>query len=234
MTIGIYALYWEEQGLVYIGQSQNIEKRYKHHLGELSNLRHCNYKLQNAYNSYRSPLLQILEVCSLGELNAMERIWWTQFDNPLNLMETGVQVGTGLYNPNSRHSKRSILKVFICLYKYGLSSKEASRRTKVPRGTIGHIMSGNAHIWLKDAYPQQYSIMLLNANNTDKNVPHKQAIFLEKGTIPIEIHNLSKFARNNCPKDIKVASFFRGLQRLLVGQAQEYRGFRKSELEDVK
>ena len=35
MTTGIYALYWEEQDLIYIGKAQKIEKRFKDHLSKL-------------------------------------------------------------------------------------------------------------------------------------------------------------------------------------------------------
>ena len=42
MTMGIYALYWQEQDLIYIGQSKEIERRFKDHLRELEACIHCN------------------------------------------------------------------------------------------------------------------------------------------------------------------------------------------------
>lgn len=50
MNSGIYALYWWEQDLVYIGLSQNLSSRKLEHLNKLKNNRHTNYKVQNTYN----------------------------------------------------------------------------------------------------------------------------------------------------------------------------------------
>lgn len=55
MTIGIYALYWEEQDLVYVGQSQDIARRFTEHKRKLKNTSHTNYKVQAAYNLYGIP-----------------------------------------------------------------------------------------------------------------------------------------------------------------------------------
>lgn len=60
MTIGIYSLYWEEQDLIYIGQSQNIERRFTEHLYKLKNNTHTNYKVQKAYITYGLPSTNIL------------------------------------------------------------------------------------------------------------------------------------------------------------------------------
>lgn len=99
MAIGIYALYWEEQDLIYIGQSQNIERRFSEHIYKLTNTKHTNYKVQNAYNLYGLPVLNILEQCEISELNTLEISYTKEFNGldkhrGLCLIEAG-NVGWG-------------------------------------------------------------------------------------------------------------------------------------------
>ena len=46
---GIYALYWWEQDLIYIGLSQDLFSRKSQHYRSLKSSTHYNPKLQNAY-----------------------------------------------------------------------------------------------------------------------------------------------------------------------------------------
>jgi len=52
MTIGIYGIINETNNLIYIGESNNIERRWEEHIDDLNNNSHCNYKLQTAWNTY--------------------------------------------------------------------------------------------------------------------------------------------------------------------------------------
>ena len=52
MTCGIYKIYCDSNNRTYIGSSNNIERRFKEHLGDLRNNRHSNQYLQNSYNKY--------------------------------------------------------------------------------------------------------------------------------------------------------------------------------------
>lgn len=165
MTIGIYALYWWEQDLVYIGLSQNIEKRNIYHFNKLKQHKHSNYKVQNAYNNYGKPMLLILEECSSIELNDKEVFWTREFDsinNGLNIVEAGCCGGYGTNSPNSTYSTISILRVFSLLYKTKLSYEEISIKTKVSEATIRHIKKSETHTWLKERYPDKYAIMQLS------------------------------------------------------------------------
>lgn len=84
MTIGVYALYWEDPDLVYVGKSQNIESAFKaRHCRKAELNLHSNYKVQEAYNLYGKPLLIILDVCPVSELDILE-IFWTKELNSLH------------------------------------------------------------------------------------------------------------------------------------------------------
>ena len=52
MTCGIYKIHCISNNKTYIGSSNNIERRFKEHLSDLKNNRHCNKYLQNSYNKY--------------------------------------------------------------------------------------------------------------------------------------------------------------------------------------
>lgn len=227
MTIGIYSLYWPHEDIIYIGQSSNIERRWLAHSRYFIRGEHANYKAQNAFNKYGQPQYSILEECSIELLLQREREWSQEFDNIINIQTPGVQVGLGLNNPNSKHSKLRILRAFIYLYKYNYTAHKTSMLSKIPKGTIGHIQCGKAHLWLLSKYPEQYNIMLQNAKNSDKRSSNfEKPITLKSVAGNTEkIVNLLKFAEENNVFKIKTLSFYRGLQKLVSGNIPEYKGY---------
>lgn len=52
MKTGIYLILNTVTGTAYVGQAQNIEKRFKEHKGELRRNNHYNSRLQRSYNKY--------------------------------------------------------------------------------------------------------------------------------------------------------------------------------------
>lgn len=163
MTIGIYALYWEEQDLMYIGLSENIERRYKDHLRLCSSKKHTNYKVQETYNIYGKPTLWILEECQISELNNKEICWTNEFDtlnSGLNIVEPGIAGGSGINNSNSKYSKIQILKVFRSLIKLPiLLTEEIAVNTGVSVGIVRCILQGKNHIWLQEKYPWHFALL---------------------------------------------------------------------------
>ena len=59
---GIYKIYWDNNTYYYIGQSIDIDARYKKHLRLLKKNKHENYRIQNIYNKYGIPNICILEL----------------------------------------------------------------------------------------------------------------------------------------------------------------------------
>ena len=165
MTIGIYSLYWPNTDQIYIGQSIDVERRWLAHSSAFKRDKHANPQMLSLYKKYGQPDYSIIQECNQDQLLALEVYWCGVFDNVLNIQEPGVQVGSGTKNPNSRYSRKKILRVFSYLYKYGYSQPKVSKLTNVPRGTISHIVHSVAHLWLKQEYPAQHAIMLYNAKN---------------------------------------------------------------------
>lgn len=74
--IGIYSIKNLKNNKVYIGSSNNIEKRIKDHFRNLKNNKHSNQYLQNAYNKYKREnfIVEILEVFeNIGKYDLLKR-----------------------------------------------------------------------------------------------------------------------------------------------------------------
>lgn len=75
---GIYMLTIKTDGFrsyYYVGQSQDCKHRFTNHKSLLKKEIHSNTKLQNVYLKYKNMSFEILEVCSLEDINKYEQ-WW--------------------------------------------------------------------------------------------------------------------------------------------------------------
>jgi group I intron endonuclease len=72
---GIYVILHKKSGMIYIGQAQNIRKRWKDHRAGLNTNHHHNSHLQSAWNKYGASAFQfkILERCSVDRLDEREQ-----------------------------------------------------------------------------------------------------------------------------------------------------------------
>ncbi len=229
MTIGIYALYWEEQDLVYIGQSQNIENRFKEHLRKMTKGSHTNYKVQNTYNLYGEPRLIILEECLLEECNKQEILWTNEFDsinNGLNIVEAGL-VGWGVNSNASKYTKWQILKVFSLLAnKQDYTQLDISNRTGVAVSTIRDIAGNKTHLWLNDLRPSYRTLILLREplKATIGRIQNKCITFVSpEGIEHKNIIDISVFARSIEITGVLEDSKIRGFARLADKSRKSYR-----------
>lgn len=102
MTSGIYKITINNK--VYVGLSQDIEKRMGVHKALLRNNRHQNIHLQNAYNKHKSFVWEVLEECDewLGE----KEIMWIE---NLDTYKNGYNLNEGGDHPNhTEESKRKL------------------------------------------------------------------------------------------------------------------------------
>lgn len=82
--IGIYKIVNTITGNVYIGKSVNIKHRFNEHINELKhNKKQYNLFFQRSFNKYGSACfkLEIIEECSLDELNSREIYWISYYRN---------------------------------------------------------------------------------------------------------------------------------------------------------
>lgn len=231
--IGIYSLLWEDQNLIYIGQSTTIERRFYNHKYELEHGTHCNYKIQEAYSKYGLPTFNILEECNLDQLDTLEMYYINVFDslnNGLNLVEGGGGSLKGVDAYSAKHSKITILRVFSLLYKSTKTQADVSRITGVPKPTIAKLAIGNSHLWLLEQYPIQYKAML--HNNTLRTKTNRKGglsgkiyptLIYQDGTEYNITTSIKDFCRNN-PILQGVGNAPLGL--VLQGKKLSYKGFK--------
>ena len=98
--IGIYSITNIITGQRYIGQSINIHQRWTTHKRDLTNNRHENSHLQEAFNVYGESVFQyeVLEECEQSELKEKEKFWITKYDSK-NSGYNMCDGGGGLSNP---------------------------------------------------------------------------------------------------------------------------------------
>lgn len=226
MTIGIYSLYWEEQDLIYIGQSSNIETRLKKHLSMLKCNTHPNYKIQRAYDDFGTPTSHILDMCEISELDSREATYISEFnsiDSGLNICE--VQSGNGISydNPNARYSKYKLLRVFSLLASSKYSIQEVANKEKVSRGLVSRIACGIHHHWLAEDYPNKYSIIRATMcsnkiHNSRGGRPEISAKLISPSGEQIEFTNITKFCKENNLHQSAISM-------LLAGKRNSHKGY---------
>lgn len=226
MTIGIYKLNFIGLEKEYIGQSINIENRLADHNTKLRCNKHT-FKMQEAYKLYGLPVLTILKICTIDELDILEKeyiIKLNTVDNGLNSI--GYSPGKcNLYGESSgtsKYTKEDYIKVFKLLiqeYRHKYIMKE----TLVSLSIIKDISQGNSHTWLKEEFPVEYEKLLALVGNRNSHRSAKELgiiyppIISPLGVI-YNIDNVSKFAKeHNLEKS--------NLNRLLNNKQKIHKGW---------
>lgn len=238
MSSGIYALYWWNQDLVYVGQSQNLSKRFKEHLNKLNKGIHSNYKVQNAYNLYGNPDFIVLESAPLYALNKLEIQWQNELNSlaSLDIVVAG-EVGYGTKSNSSKYKKWTILKIFSLLYKNKYKKRilrqvDIAKICNVPISLVNDISMGNTHLWLKTEYLEKYKAMqsvnyksICNSGIYSKE--YKSLISPDKQvfTVDISVAELARQIRNLYYIDESEELIRKGISRVLSTKRQSWRGW---------
>jgi len=227
---GIYALYYLDEGLVYVGQAQNIQKRYTEHLNSLKRNKHANFKLKKAYDTYGTPKLHILEECDIDELHDKEKMWTAEFDSinsGLNIVEAGVS-GWGINSSQSKYTKIAVLKVFSLLTTTNLANIDISKKIKVSLRLVESIRNGYSHTWLKEAYPERYKL-LKNKTKVKNTVSrkYKTKIILTHTESNKEeaIESVVDFAKKYA-QSANYTAFASGIRRVIRKEQSSYCGWK--------
>lgn len=111
--IGIYKITKKENGKAYIGQSNNIERRFTQHCykGEKARI-----PLDVAIKKYGKDAFtfEVIEECTPEQLNERESYWIKYYDtvkNGYNCSEGGDQQSTGENNGRSKLTEKDIIKI---------------------------------------------------------------------------------------------------------------------------
>lgn len=227
MTIGIYLLRFNGTDQVYVGQSVNIEVRYRVHKQKMRQGTH-NYKVQEAFKHYGIPSLEILCECmDAAELNTLEEEAfeiYNSVDNGLNVARNADIHLQGELNGSSKYTNEQILEAFLLLQDPNNSFKSISILTKVSESTIRHISSGEAHSWIQEVFPEEYSNLpnLFSLRRAKVSSAKSKGINYPLVKSPtgevFKIDNANAFARSNGMD----SSYF---IKLLNGKAKSCKGW---------
>ena len=139
MAIGVYQIKNKENGLIYIGSSKNIKRRWKTHTDGLKKGNHDNMFLQKDWNKYGEDAFEfsILEECEENEQYDLEQEYINNL-LPFNRNGNGYNI-----NENARRQNNDGIKIFRNRYRkinpFYKSSKKYIKETLLEMQEDGEI-----------------------------------------------------------------------------------------------
>lgn len=111
ITSGIYCIENIENNKKYIGQSKDINDRWRRHISELNHGKHDNDYLQKSWNKYGVDCFKfyVLEYCNIEKLDEKEK-YYIELYNTLN-RDLGYNLKSGGQNGGSVYSKETCRKM---------------------------------------------------------------------------------------------------------------------------
>lgn len=211
MTCGIYLGYpvASNTGDVYIGQSVTLEERVQRHNSQMRKGLHTT-KMQDAYNKYGEFTWEILEECSIEQLDALERYYINLFDsynNGLNTYENSSQAPI-LYGEDNGNANLDRFPIYLKIIENTLVFPNKTKReiALLSNATIDEVKSlwlGLAYKWIEKYIPKQYNeVMELQGNRqtggrTSEQQGKKLPILLSPDFIPHLVKNIREFGRQH-------------------------------------
>lgn len=228
MTCGIYKLEFSN-GDFYIGQSNNIEKRYRTHCNKLSKQAHVNSKLQITYNNLDEiPSLEILCECLEKDLDKYELEAFEIFNpiSSLNIAPAGgdFPVAFGEDSAVSKYTNEYL----IDMVRYFLSNKDMSLKVLastygVHYSTAKNVSNGTSHTWLAEVIPEEYAELISMkgtrpVNSISAYKGRSYTVISPEGTEHI-VNHITNFA--------KEFGLNRGaFGQVLAGKAHQHKGWK--------
>lgn len=165
MMCGIYKITNIVNGKVYIGQSQNIEERWRAHRSRPFQV-NSNYRDNYLYRAIRKYglscfLFEVIEECLLKDLDTQEKFWIAFYKS--NNFEFGYNMtegGEGTKGIEIKLSREQVDEVYSLLLTSNLSQQEIANKYNVSQYLISLINRGIVHIKEGCAYPlRDYSLL---------------------------------------------------------------------------
>lgn len=161
MSCGIYLLRFSGTMYVYIGQSENIENRFKEHINNLK-LNRASQKLQAAFTLFGMPTLEILEFCSVDMLNELELSYIEKYDSCNHgLNSTNSTTYKNLFISSLPHrckyTELDYYNVLLeCINNPATKSRTIAELTNTDTSTVSALRNLKSYKWLKTRYPEEY------------------------------------------------------------------------------
>lgn len=189
---GIYKITNTINNKYYIGQSKEIEKRWKRHKKDLDNDKHTNLHIKRAWDKYGQDnfTFEIIEECPENKLNERE-IYWIAFYNSNNYnygynQDSGGQEGkilnkdvrqrigeareypTGENCANAKLTNEQVLKIKKLLFKEELSCMEIADEYNVSEHIVYNIRSLKTYKNVTSPYDEAIRLQFENSNSRQK------------------------------------------------------------------
>lgn len=197
MTIGIYKLSFAGTNKIYIGKSSNIEKRFLEHKSNFKTNR-GSPKLQNAYNKYGEPTIEILVECSVNGLAKEELLCIDKYNsitNGYNTLPGDIVDCYGEDSPASRYSNDTYISVLKYLIDGVSSITTIAEVTGVSIQVIRGIAEIQSHKWLKDKFPTEYAALeLIYYKSLRKGIGNTYPEIVSPDNITYSVYSLRAFA----------------------------------------
>ena len=226
MTIGIYALFWPEQGITYIGQSVRIEKRFQDHNYRAS-IQKDSSNLNDCYKHYGQPNLIILEECLLEELDDKEIFWISQFDC-INKSVGGKNGGWGYNSAKCTSTKDELINALELLTDESLTIKNVSSITEISENILQSIIYGKRHSWLAEECPEQYkkATSINRCSIAQQKRFNTNVTLISPEGIEYTINNLSSFCKKHGLNKGHICAVARGSEK-------QYKKWKRKEVSGV-
>lgn len=229
MTIGIYKLNFNGTNKCYIGQSESsIERRFTNHIRAMRE-RFTSKKLQEAYDYYGTPSLEILLECAIHELDDLEIEAIKVYDsinNGFNTMSGG-SAGNGQYGDTAINAlyDNIVYENILKMLSNDILPNDIVKELDVNISVVRSIKKCENHKWLKQVLPKEYEIVESKHLNYSPKNNHAQARGITY--IPIvEISTGKKYEVISLRETARILGMDSGnLSRLLNGQVDSYKGF---------
>ena len=224
MTCGIYILKFNGTNKVYIGQSIDIEDRLIKHKSAF-NRQAASPKMQQAFNDYGMPTLEILLECNTVELNKIETEAieiFNSVDAGFNtLKEAGNPVMFGEKAGTARYTNEQYILVLQLLVQKNptLSKREIEEITGISIYTIRHIAALESHCWLSEVSPMEYTeLVRIRRELPYHNGKQYPPIRSPEGII-YEVTHITNFAKEHGLLQPKLTEVLKGTRNRHKGWA---------------
>lgn len=221
MSTGIYILRFKNTSKVYIGQSTNLELRAAQHKA-LFRASKASQKMQEAFNTYGLPKMEILTECEAHELDSLEYEAISLYDSVNNGFNTRKSAGGGAnlwgdLNGRSKYSNNQIIDAFFLLLQSPkLTYQKIFSRTGVPKTTLVDISNGTGHKWLNSIFPDEYASLLSYRHKRNTRFYYK--IISPTGEVHT-VEHLSSFCK-------RYGLDTGNMSRVLTGKKKQYLGWK--------
>lgn len=225
MTCGIYILKFNGTDKVYVGQSVDIESRFLKHRSAF-NRKAAAPKLQQAFNTYGMPELNILLEAPIYELNSIEKEAIEIFNSVEygfnTLSEAGNPVLHGDKTGTSRYSNEEYLSVLRLLVQKdpSLNKRQIEEITGVSIYTIRHIAALESHSWMKEVEPELYSELEKLKNETPYRYGTQYPKLVSPTGVVYEVAHVTNFAKEHGLLQPKVTEVLKGTRAIHKGWAR--------------